>query len=125
MTVAWYQERGGEEKLRLLIRHLVLSFPLASILSRQVEDRYHVFVIVPHDGSREKTLQVETTLLREWSLRVEEFAALLSTLDLRTVFDRGDRCDLDWFGRHNDARQTSAFTVSLPGHRHVPAALMR
>ncbi len=107
--MAWYQERSAEEKLAVLIRYLVHSFPLASILSRQVGDRYHVFVIVPFDGSQEKTLQVETRVFHARRLRVEGFAALLSTLNLRRVFDRNDRYDLDWFGLRPQVMHTCAF----------------
>ena len=42
--------RETEAALKALIRHLVLSFPKAAILSRQVGDRYHVFVMVPYAG---------------------------------------------------------------------------
>ena len=41
-----------EVALKALIRHLVLSFPDTAILSRQVGDRYHVFVIVPYADGR-------------------------------------------------------------------------
>ena len=81
--MAWYHEPGAEEKCAVLIRHLVLGFPQASILSWQVGARYHVFVVVPHDGSREKTLQVDTHVFHDPRLRVEEFAARRSTLERR------------------------------------------
>lgn len=124
MIMAWYQERSAEVKLTVLTRYLVHSFPLASILSRQVGDRYHVFVIVPFDGSQEKTLQVETMVFCNRRLRVEGFAALLSTLNLRRVFDQHDRYDLDWFGRHSQVKNTSAFSgASLPQASPVSAAL--
>ena len=108
MTMAWYQEPSAEEKLTVLIRYLVPTFPRASILSRQVGSRYHVFVIVPFDGSQEKTLQVETTVFHNRNQRVEGFAALLSTLNLRRVFDRSDRYDLDWY------RDTPVFSRCIP-----------
>lgn len=124
MTMAWYKERNAEEKLTVLIRYLVHSFPLASILSRQVGDRYHVFVIVPFDGSQEKTLQVDTTIFRHQSLPVERFTALLSTLNLRRVFDRNDRYDLDWFARHDEMRHMPAFSgKSVANARQMSAAL--
>lgn len=124
MTMAWYQERSAEEKLTVLIRYLVRSFPLASILSRQAGDRYHVFVIVPFDGSQEKTLQVETTVFRHRALRVEGFAALLSTLNLRRVFEQADRYDLDWFGRYSGARHAPAYSgASFPKVSRAPAVL--
>lgn len=124
ITMAWYHERIAEEKLTVLIRYLVHSFPLASILSRQVGDRYHVFVIVPFDGSPEKTLQVETTVFRNRSLRVEGFTALLSTLNLRRLFDQNDRYDLNWFGRQPKARHAATFYgASLPQASQISAAL--
>jgi hypothetical protein len=43
----------GDATLKVLIRHLVLSFPQAAILSRSVGGRYHVCVIVPYDGGAE------------------------------------------------------------------------
>lgn len=123
--MAWYKERSAEEKFTVLIRYLVHSFPLASILSRQVGDRYHVFIIVPFDGSPEKTLQVETSIFRRQSLRVEGFAALLSALNLRRVFDRTDRYDLDWFGHHPEAGHAPACSgASLPKARQASAALV-
>lgn len=124
--MAWYQNPKAEEKLTVLIRYLVHSFPLASILSRQVGSRYHVFVIVPFDGSGEKTLQVEATVFLDRTLRVERFAALLSTLNLRRVFDRGDRYDLDWFGRHGGADPVPAFSGALlGGQAQMPAVMAR
>ena len=41
-------DTGMESALKALIRHLVLSFPESAILSRQVGDRYHVFIMVPY-----------------------------------------------------------------------------
>ncbi|MCW5797896.1 MAG: hypothetical protein LZF60_230004 [Nitrospira sp.] len=123
--MAWYQERSAEEKLTVLIRYLVHSFPLASILSRQVGERYHVFVIVPFDGSQEKTLQVETAVFHDRNQRVEGFAALLATRHLCRVFERVDRYDLDWVGRHPEAWPMPAFSgASLPTASRVPAALV-
>lgn len=123
--MAWYQERSAEEKLTVLIQYLVRSFPLASILSRQAGDRYHVFVIVPFDGSQEKTLQVETTVFCHRSLRVEGFAALLSTLNLRRVFEQADRYDIDWLGRHSEVSHTPAsYGASFPKVSRAPAAFI-
>ena len=53
----------GDAKLKALIRHLLRTFPQTSILSRQVGDTYHVFVIVPYGGGPEKAIQVESALL--------------------------------------------------------------
>jgi hypothetical protein len=123
--MAWYQDPGAEDKLTVLIRYLVHSFPLASILSRRVEDRYHVFVIVPFDGSREKTLQVETTVFHDQQLPIGRFASLLSMLNLRTVYERGDRYDLHWLGRHADTHHTSALSGGfLPKQTQVRAMVL-
>ncbi len=123
--MAWYQDRSAEDKLTVLIGYLVRSFPLASILSRQVGDRYHVFVIAPFDGSREKTLQVETAIFHDQRLRVEEFATLLSLCNLRREFDHGDRYDLDWFDRHAEASRMSPLSgASFHQQTPVPAMLM-
>ncbi len=124
MTMAWYQERSAEEKLAVLIRYLVCSFPLASILSRQAGDRYHVFVIVPSHGPQETTLQVATTVFRHRALRVEGFAALLSTLNFRRVFEQADRYDLDWFGRYSGASHVPAYSgASFPKVSRASAVL--
>ena len=123
--MAWYQEPSAEDKLTVLIRYLVHSFPLASILSRQVDECYHVFVIVPFDGSHEKTLQVETRVFRNRTQRVEAFAAILSALNLRRVFDHCDRYDLDWSGRRPESIGTPAWSGgSLPRASQAPLALM-
>lgn len=95
--MTWYCNQGAEDKVTVLIRYLVHSFPLASILSRQVEARYHLFVIVPFDGTPEKTLQVEIATFRDQRLPVERFAARLSALNLHRVFDRVDRYELPSF----------------------------
>lgn len=125
MTMAWYQDPGAENKLTVLIKYLVRSFPLASILSRRVGDRYHVFVIVPFDGSPEKTLQVETTVFYDQQLQIGRFASLLSMLNLRTFYERGDRYDLHWFGRHADAHHTPALSGGfLPKQTQVRAMVM-
>ena len=123
--MAWYHDRSAEDKLTVLIGYLVRSFPLASILSRQVGDRYHVFVIAPFDGSREKTLQVETTIFHDQRLRLEEFAALLSLCNLRRKFDQGDRYDLEWFDGHADAsRRSPFFGASFPQQTPVSAMVL-
>lgn len=59
-------------------------------------------------------------------LRVEEFAARLSALDLRTVFARGDRYDLDGVGRQEETHRTPARSgPPASTQAHVPASLMR
>ncbi len=123
--MAWYHDRRAEEKLTVLIGYLVRSFPLASILSRQVGDRYHVFVIVPFNGSREKTLQVETAIFHDQRLRVEGLVALLSMRNLRREFDQSDRYDLEWFDGHAEASRRSPLSgASFHQQTLVPAMLM-
>lgn len=123
--MAYYQAQGAEEKLTLLIWYLVRSFPLASILSRQVGDRYHVFIIVPFDGSQEKTVQVETNIFQDQELPVERFAELLSTVNLRRMFDRGNRYDFEWRSRQSEAVHIATLCgAPLPGTSQKPVALM-
>ena len=81
----------GDAKLAVLIRHLVRTFPQTSILSRQVGDTYHVFVIVPYGGGPEKAIQVESALLVEREPSVDELGALLERLNLSMVLQRYDR----------------------------------
>jgi len=95
--MAWYRNQDAEDKVTVLIRYLVHSFPLASILSRQVAGRYHLFVIVPFDGTAEKTLQVEIAMFRDPRVPVERFAARLSALNLHRIFDRIDRYEIPSF----------------------------
>ncbi len=85
---------GAETKLKVLIRHLVMSFPHTSILSRQVEGRYHLLVIVPYEGSPEKAMQVERAYLFEQDRSVEDFEVFLSHLNLPTLFHDRERYDL-------------------------------
>lgn len=125
MGMAWYQDQSAEDKFTILVGYLVRSFPLASILSRQVGDRYHMFVIAPFDGSREKTLQVETTIFHDQRLRVEEFAVLLSMRNLRREFDRGDRYALEWFdGDPEASRKSPLFDGSLSKQTQMQALVM-
>ncbi len=84
----------AEAKVRALIAHLVRLFPRATVFSRQVEDRYHVFVIVPYDGSPEKAIQADQAVFRDPLLGVEGFAARLSGLSLSTVLETSDRYEL-------------------------------
>lgn len=129
--MAWYQETEAEAKLKVLIRHLVLSFPQASILSWQVGRGDHVFLIVPYDGSLEKTIQVETAVFQDQNFGVQEFASLLCRLDLCTALDRCDRYDLNFSGRYQEwavagqahsARHIQRGRVREPwtGHQLVP-----
>ena len=47
-------EVRGDAKLNVLIRHLVALFPQAAILSRQIGDTYHLFVIVPYGVAQKR-----------------------------------------------------------------------
>ena len=87
-------ETRRDTKLQALIRHLVLSFPKAAILSRSVQERYHVCVIVPYDGSPEKALQVERTLCRESARSIQEFERFLFHLNLPLIFQTHERYDV-------------------------------
>ena len=83
-----------DAKLKALIRHLVMSFPYAAILSRPVEDRYHLFLIVPYGNAREKAIRVERILLVEQHPSVHDFVCLLDRLNLTTFLEEHDRYDL-------------------------------
>jgi hypothetical protein len=87
-------EARADAKLKVLIRHLVLSFPHATILSRQVEDRYHVFVIAPYEGGPDKAVQVERAVLVERHTTVDEFRVLLESLHLPTLLQSCERFDI-------------------------------
>jgi hypothetical protein len=137
-------ERSGdarvEAKLKVLIRHLVTSFPETSILSRPVGEQYHVFVIVPYEGGPEKSIQVERALLREPSLTVDEFVSRLDGLHLPTVLQECARYDLgphSWSSSVSGRcwRRTSVMApevlfdsreraqVTMPYGPHPPSAL--
>lgn len=88
-------ETSVDEKLRSLIWYLVTAFPQAAILSRQVEERYHVFIIVPYGGGPEKAIQVERALLLDQDLSVDELGLLLDTLNLPTLLQGCERYDLN------------------------------
>jgi hypothetical protein len=81
-------------KLKALIRHLVVSFPHAAILSRSVEDRYHLFLMVPYGDAPEKAIRVERALLVERHPSVHDFVLLLDRLNLTSFLERHNRYDL-------------------------------
>ena len=83
-------DRETEPALKAVIRHLVLSFPNAAILSREVGDRYHVFVIVPYGGGPEKTLQVERAWLVESTRSIEVGERVLRGSTCHGCFRRGN-----------------------------------
>ena len=80
--------------LKALIRHLVLSFPKAAILSRQVGDRYHVFVMVPYAGGPENTLQVDRAWLVDSARSIKASERVLQALDLPRLFQTRERVEL-------------------------------
>ena len=88
------RERGGDAKLKVLIWHLVTTFPQAAILSRQVEDTYHLFIIVFYGGAPEKAIQVERALLVDRDSSLDEFSSFLASLNLPTLLQGCDRYDL-------------------------------
>jgi hypothetical protein len=92
--VQQFNEAGAEVKLKVLIRYLVLSFPEAGVLSRQVEERYHVFVIVPYGGGPEKTIQVERAVLTESARSIKDFECCLSELNLPLWVQTHERYEL-------------------------------
>ncbi|MEP7153866.1 MAG: hypothetical protein ABI856_19345, partial [Nitrospira sp.] len=65
-----------------------------AILSRPVEETYHLFIIVPHGGAPEKAIQVERALLVERNPSVHDFACFLDSLNLTTHLEGRNRYDL-------------------------------
>lgn len=94
VEMAHTTEAWADAKLKALIGHLVRIFPNAAVLSRQVADRYHVFVIMPYDGSTEKAIQVDRVLFLDRDAAVEEFVSLLCSVDLPSVLQMCDRYHL-------------------------------
>ncbi len=110
-------EMTTEAKLKVLIRHLVLSFPEAGILSRQVGDRYHVFIIVPYGGGPEKTIQVERAVLAKSARSIQEFEGFLSQVNLPRLVETRQRYDL------RCAKTTGAAQASTcPANEGFPSA---
>jgi len=89
---------GTEVALKALTRHLVLSFPDAAILSREVGDRYHVFIIIPYVGGPERTLQVERAWLGESAGSIKACEQVLEALDLPRLFQTRERYELRYVG---------------------------
>ena len=94
VTIHCPERARTEAKLKVLIRHLVLTFPHAGILSRQVGHAYHVCIIAPYDGSPEKTIQVERALLAESARSIKEFECFLAQLNLPGLFQTCERYEL-------------------------------
>lgn len=83
-----------EATLTVLIQHLVLCFPHATIFSRQVRDAYHVFVIAPYGGGPEKTVQVERAWLADHPTTMDAFRQVLKSLNLPAILQMCDRYNL-------------------------------
>ncbi len=81
-------------KLKVLVRHLVASFPETSILFREIGGRYHLFVIVPYSGGPEKVIQVDQAVLGDLALTEDEFASRVGRLHLPTILQGCARYDL-------------------------------
>jgi hypothetical protein len=86
-------EARADATLKVLIRHLVLSFPQAAILSRSAGGRYYVCVIVPYDGGVEKAIQIERAWLAERAT-LEEFQQVLEHLNLPAILQTCERYEL-------------------------------
>ena len=108
------RDSAVDAKFKALIRHLVTSFPQTSILSRQVGETYHVFVIVPYEGGPEKTIQVDRAMLADRHTTVDEFCILLESLHLPTHFQSSERYDL----RHAEQSQLEPASTRLVGSGH-------
>ena len=69
--------QAGEDRVemaqKVLIQHLVLSFPHAAIFSRQIGRAYQVFVIAPYDGSPGTAIQVERAWLADQQASIDDF----------------------------------------------------
>ena len=83
-----------EATLKVLIQHLVLCFPHATIFFRQVRYAYHVFVIAPYGGGPEKAVQVERAWLADQQTTMDEFRQVLENLNLPAILQTCDRYDL-------------------------------
>ncbi len=105
-------------KVKTLIRHLVMSFPHAAILSRPVEDRYHLFLIVPYGDVPEKSIRVERTLLVERHPSVHDFIFLLDRLKLTSFLESHDRYDLT-HGRWSQQIRVGETSVIAPSDQQM------
>ncbi len=86
--------RRVNANVKAVIWHLVMRFPHAAIVSRQVEGKDHLFTIMPYDGTPDKEIQIAQALLADRDLSVPDFATLLNRLDLPTVLHESDRYHL-------------------------------
>lgn len=83
-----------EPKLKAFIRHLVTSFPECGLLSRQIGEDHHVFIIKPYGGGPGKTVQVERGLPTGLARSIRDFECCLSQLDLPRLLQTHERCEL-------------------------------
>jgi hypothetical protein len=83
-----------EAKLKAFIRYLVTNFPQCGLLSRQIGEVHHVFVIKPYGGGPGKTIQVDRGLLTEPARSIRDFECCLSKLDLPRLLQKHERCEL-------------------------------
>ena len=88
------RERPEDSKLKVLVRHLVMVFPKASVYWREVEGRYCTFVIVPFAGGSEKAIQVDLAILRDPAVTEEELDSALNGLHLPSILETCARYDL-------------------------------
>lgn len=88
------EESHVDAKLRVLTRYIVASFPEASILSREIGGRYHLFVLVPFAGGPDKVIQVDRAVLADPTLPEKEFVTRIDQLHLPTLLRRCGRYDL-------------------------------
>jgi hypothetical protein len=107
------KEVSADATLKLLIQHLVLSFPQAAVFSRQVGERYNVVVIASYDGSPDKAIQVERAWLADQFASMDEFRAVLELLNLPTVLQRSEWVDLRSASGNNPAQK--GWAVMEPG----------
>ena len=59
-----------EPKLKAFIRHLVTSFPECGLLSRQIGEDHHVFIIKPYGGVPEKPSRSSEACRLGWLARL-------------------------------------------------------
>jgi hypothetical protein len=103
-----------EANLKVLTRYLVATFPDMSILSRDIEGRYHLFVLVPFTGGAEKAIQVDRPVLEDPALTEEEIVFRLDSLHLPTVLHGCVRVDLEL---HNWLPTTPSKTRPESSHK--------
>lgn len=109
-----HAETFVDAKLKTLVRHLVTSFPHAAILSRPVEEPYHLFLIVPYSGTPEKAIRIERTLLVERNPSVHDFSCLLDSLNLTTFLEGNDWYELTYARWTHQSSKGARYQSSPP-----------